>query len=681
MTCSRYRFGSSADHGIDSASSACAGARRGRRSDTPRGRCGTDAAELGVADRAARASSRSCAATDQPSARSASSKPHFDAQVERAASRGRRRATRSRARRSRNVRRRAVEEHLAVDARVPPLVLVLDVGRVGPPHHLRGEQVRLRRTHVLGDVELGFEARVLADADLGAVDPHVQHAVGAADVQHDAPSLPLARARRRWCGSRPVGFCVRHVRRELVGTASARSCRSAGRSPASSSSPARRRRPTSPSSKSGVAEAVGRGVGPVDEREPPAAVERPEPRAAAVDQRRPHRQPSDARELGLRPPVRHGRSFARTGTVRWNTFYLRANVLDRRPRHGNRRLRRLRRRQPLLRGDRRVHPPPARQHRSKLVQWAEIDGKQRLVVDNKVIRFIPNPTFDPVARPGCLDDYFRGKRAGDDIRAAFGELEPINPAYREPEARVELMDTQGIEGCFLFPTLGVGIEEALLHDPDALHAVFHAFNQWMLDDWTFNYQRPHLRARRTSRCRIPSAREHEVDWALENGAHVIVMRAGPGARSRRSRARPATRCTTRSGPGSPRPASSSRTTRATRLRPLRRRVGRRRRLRGVPQRPVPHRHRRAPPDLRHDRRARVPRRVAPPPEPAGRDDRERLRLGAAAAEDAEEVVRAAARSRSSGVDPVAAAARPRVGVAVLRGRPRRSCATRSAPTA
>ena len=43
-------------------------------------------------------------------------------------------------------------------------------------------------------------------------------------------------------------------------------------------------------------------------------------------------------------------------------------------------------------------------HRSKLVQWAQVDGKQRMIVDNKLFRFIPNPTFDPVARPGSLDD-------------------------------------------------------------------------------------------------------------------------------------------------------------------------------------------------------------------------------------------------------------------------------------
>jgi predicted TIM-barrel fold metal-dependent hydrolase len=163
---------------------------------------------------------------------------------------------------------------------------------------------------------------------------------------------------------------------------------------------------------------------------------------------------------------------------------------------------------------------------SKLVQWAEIGGKQRMIVDNKVFRFIPNPTFDPVARPGCLDDYFRGKVAGDDIRAAFGALEPISPAYRHPEARVELMDKQRLAGCFMFPTLGVGVEEALLHDPDALHAVFHAFNEWMHDDWTFNYQ-DRIFAAPYITLQNPTQAEAEVAYALEHGARVVVMRSGP----------------------------------------------------------------------------------------------------------------------------------------------------------
>jgi hypothetical protein len=45
----------------------------------------------------------------------------------------------------------------------------------------------------------------------------------------------------------------------------------------------------------------------------------------------------------------------------------------------------------------------------RAMQWAEINGRQRLLVGGKINRFIPNPTFDPVAKPGSLDEYFRGR--------------------------------------------------------------------------------------------------------------------------------------------------------------------------------------------------------------------------------------------------------------------------------
>ena len=41
---------------------------------------------------------------------------------------------------------------------MPPLILVLDERRIGPPNDLRGEQVRHVEPYELGDVELGFEA-------------------------------------------------------------------------------------------------------------------------------------------------------------------------------------------------------------------------------------------------------------------------------------------------------------------------------------------------------------------------------------------------------------------------------------------------------------------------------------------------------------------------------------------
>jgi len=88
------------------------------------------------------------------------------------------------------------------------------------------------------------------------------------------------------------------------------------------------------------------------------------------------------------------------------------------------------------------------------------------------------------------------------------------------------MDAQGMQGCFLFPTLGVGVEEVLLHDPGALHDVFHAFNVWMHDDWTFNYS-DRIYAAPYIALQDPDRAVQEVEYALEQGAHVVVMRSGP----------------------------------------------------------------------------------------------------------------------------------------------------------
>ena len=98
----------------------------------------------------------------------------------------------------------------------------------------------------------------------------------------------------------------------------------------------------------------------------------------------------------------------------------------------------------------------------RTMQWGDIGGKKRLLVGGKINRFIPNPTFDPVSKPGALEDYFRSKASnGGNIVEAFGELDPIHIEYRNRDARLALMKSQGLQGAFFFPTLGVCMEESL----------------------------------------------------------------------------------------------------------------------------------------------------------------------------------------------------------------------------
>jgi len=163
----------------------------------------------------------------------------------------------------------------------------------------------------------------------------------------------------------------------------------------------------------------------------------------------------------------------------------------------------------------------------RCVQWVEIGGRQRLLVGEKVNRFIPNPTFDPVARPGCLEKFFRGENPeSHDIRTAFGELEPIRPGYRNREARIRDLDVQGIEGCLLFPTLGVGIEQPLSHSAELTHAALHAFNQWLDEDWGFAYQ-DRLFAAPMISLMDPDRAVQELEWVLERDARLVHLRAAP----------------------------------------------------------------------------------------------------------------------------------------------------------
>ena len=50
---------------------------------------------------------------------------------------------------------------------------------------------------------------------------------------------------------------------------------------------------------------------------------------------------------------------------------------------------------------------------ARAVQWAEIDGRQRHLVGGRVSRAVTNPTFDPIAKPGALYDFVRGRGSGE----------------------------------------------------------------------------------------------------------------------------------------------------------------------------------------------------------------------------------------------------------------------------
>ncbi|MGH9233242.1 MAG: amidohydrolase family protein, partial [Acidimicrobiales bacterium] len=159
----------------------------------------------------------------------------------------------------------------------------------------------------------------------------------------------------------------------------------------------------------------------------------------------------------------------------------------------------------------------------RCVQWATIDGKQYHVLGGRVSRAVSNATFDPVSKPGCLYDYFRGNTEGVNPLQRLRDHEPIRPEYRDRDARLATLDDQGLAGCWLFPTLGMIYEEPLHHDPAAVCATFRAFNRWLAEDWGLAYGDRIFAAPYVTLADVDWA-VAEVEWALGEGARLLVMR-------------------------------------------------------------------------------------------------------------------------------------------------------------
>ena len=161
--------------------------------------------------------------------------------------------------------------------------------------------------------------------------------------------------------------------------------------------------------------------------------------------------------------------------------------------------------------------------RGRAVQWAEIDGRKYHVVAGRLTHAVANPTFDPIAKPGALHSYYRGNPTGRSPKDMLREREPIPDHYRDPEARIRVMDEQGLQAVWLFPTLGVLYEELLKEDPEAVTFTFRAFNQWLLEDWGLAHQGRIFAAPYIALAQ-PEAAVRELEWALLHGARVVCMR-------------------------------------------------------------------------------------------------------------------------------------------------------------
>jgi predicted TIM-barrel fold metal-dependent hydrolase len=175
-----------------------------------------------------------------------------------------------------------------------------------------------------------------------------------------------------------------------------------------------------------------------------------------------------------------------------------------------------------------------------LVTYVEVNGRTKIATLGQISDYIPNPTFDVVAAPGAQEDFFRhGNPEGKSRREIMGDPIRSIDAFREPGARLALMDEQGLDRTMMYPTLASLVEERFSAHPDATHTVIHAVNQWLHDVWSFDWKG---RIFTTPIITLPIVDKAiaELDWAVERGARAVLVRPAPvpGLRGLRSFALP-----------------------------------------------------------------------------------------------------------------------------------------------
>jgi predicted TIM-barrel fold metal-dependent hydrolase len=170
------------------------------------------------------------------------------------------------------------------------------------------------------------------------------------------------------------------------------------------------------------------------------------------------------------------------------------------------------------------------------IQYVQLNGRTKIAVRGQISNYIPNPTFEVVARPGAMEQYFaEGNPERKSRREIYGKPMRAIPAFREPGPRLELMNELGIERTLMFPTLASLVEERMRDDPELIHAAVHALNRWLDEVWSFNYQG---RIFTTPVISLPILDKAiaELDWVVERGARAILVRPAPvpGFRGSRS---------------------------------------------------------------------------------------------------------------------------------------------------
>ena len=163
----------------------------------------------------------------------------------------------------------------------------------------------------------------------------------------------------------------------------------------------------------------------------------------------------------------------------------------------------------------------------KHVRWVQEGKRRHLMFGNRMSTGVPNPTFNPIAKPGAFHDTLKNLEVGGRPTGAdYGELVPLPEEFRQRDLRLPKLDEFGVDKAMMFPTLGQCVEHLMYDDADMMYRIFRAFNRWVDDQWGFNFE-DRIYAPPVIPMLDVDMAVAELELVLDTGARWICMRPGP----------------------------------------------------------------------------------------------------------------------------------------------------------
>ena len=154
------------------------------------------------------------------------------------------------------------------------------------------------------------------------------------------------------------------------------------------------------------------------------------------------------------------------------------------------------------------------------------DGQPTVLAGDVPFTFLTDPFGDTGAKPGSLREMLQQMKAGTPIDENTALESRHLPPYQNHEARVELLDQQGVDASVLFPTFGVCVEHCIRRDAERTALNLRAFNRWLHEEWGFGADGRIYGVPLFSLLDVDAAVD-ELEWALDHGARFVHLRPGP----------------------------------------------------------------------------------------------------------------------------------------------------------